>query len=99
METILNHAGGLATGDPQVMGAACEHHHHEYEVTIKPLPAGHEAKFRLPGNAALLEVLEEGAKHLHLKLLPPPPAKPLDQLHDIAKHDHVGPAITDLDQS
>ncbi|HEV3436555.1 MAG TPA: hypothetical protein VG122_04310 [Gemmata sp.] len=98
METTQNQSGGLAGAIPPVV-AGGHHHHHEHEITIKLLPAGPEAKFHLPGNATLLEVLEEGAKHLHLHLLPPAPAKPLDQLHDIIKHGHEGPPIADLDQS
>jgi hypothetical protein len=73
--------------------------HHEVHVTIRLLPDGHEAKFHLPENASLLEVLEEGAKHLRVHLLPPVPEKPLDQLHDLSHHGHAGPAIHNLDQA
>jgi hypothetical protein len=77
---------------------ACQHHHHQVHVTVRLLPHGHEAKFHLPENAALLEVLEAGAKHLGVHLLPPAPERPLDQLHDLSHHHHVGPAIDNLDQ-
>ena len=73
-------------------------HHHHIHVTVRLLPDGLEAKFQLPENAALLEVLEEGAKHLHVQLLPPAPERPLDRLHDLSHHHHVGPAIDNLDQ-
>jgi hypothetical protein len=75
-----------------------DHHHHQVHVTVELLPHGHQAKFHLPGNAALLEVLEEGARHLDVHLLPPRPDKPLDQLHDLSHH-HAGPAIENLDQA
>jgi hypothetical protein len=73
--------------------------HREVEVTTRLLPAGAEARFKVPANAALLEVLEEGAKRLAVTLLPPAPLKPLDELHDIPRHGPVGPAIADLDQA
>jgi hypothetical protein len=73
--------------------------HRHIHVTVKLLPAGNEAKFSLPENPPLREVLQEGAGLLHLDLLPPAPLEPLDRLHDIFKHDEVGPAITNLDQS
>lgn len=73
--------------------------HRQVHVTVKLLPAGNEAKFNLPENVSLREVLEEGARELHLELLPPAPQEPLDRLHGILKHDEVGPAITNLDQS
>ena len=71
---------------------------HDVQVTTRVLPAGAEAKFKLPENAALREVLEEGARRAGVELLPPAPLKPLDKLHNIVKHDEVGPAIDDLDQ-
>jgi hypothetical protein len=72
--------------------------HRQIHVSVKLLPAGNEAKFNLPENASLREILEEGAGLLHLELLPPAPLEPLDRLHGILKHDEVGPAITNLDQ-
>ncbi len=75
------------------------HHHHHVHVTVRLLPAGPEATFELPDNAALLEVLEDGAKHLHQPLLPPAPLKPLDRLHDISRHGQEGPVIENLDQT
>src|SRR5207249_457197 len=90
-----------ATNNTAVQGESQEqasHHHHRFHVTVRLLPAGPEAKFQLPENAALLEVLEEGAKHLHLDLLPPAPERPLDRLHVLSHHHHVGPAIDNLDQ-
>ncbi|HZZ80572.1 MAG TPA: hypothetical protein VFE62_18860 [Gemmataceae bacterium] len=76
-----------------------DHGSHEEHVTIRLLPAGHEAKFQMPANASLLEVLEMGARQLRVTLLPAVPLRPLDQLHDIASHDRVGPPIHDLDQA
>jgi hypothetical protein len=73
--------------------------HRQVHVTIRLLPAGSEAKFNLPENASLREVLDEGSQELHLDLLPPAPLEPLDRLHGILKHDEVGPAIANLDQS
>jgi hypothetical protein len=91
----------LATEDVGVetQEQACHHHghHHDVHVTVRLLPYGHDSKFHLPGNAALLEVLEEGARHLGIHLLPPPPERPLDQLHDLSHH-HTGPPIENLDQ-
>jgi hypothetical protein len=92
-------SSGLATpqlGDADSCG---HHHHHDVHVTARLLPHGHEATFDLPDNAALLEVLEQGARHLKVHLLPPAPERPLDRLHDLAHHHHVGPAIENLDQA
>jgi len=101
METKENQDGGNVLTHPvPVDDAMCDHHHHHEEhVTTRLLPAGHEAKFDVPANAPLIEVLEVGAKRLGVHLLPPAPQKPLDQLHDISQHGHVGPPIHNLDQA
>jgi hypothetical protein len=102
MESNENPAvGGVPAHPDFAEGHSCAHqqHHREVHVTTKLLPAGHEAKFSLPANAPLLEVLEEGAKRLHVHLLPPAPEKPLDQLHDLSHHGHEGPPIHNLDQA
>lgn len=98
METKENLDGGAALVHPLPMEDAMSVHH-EVHVTARLLPTGAEAKFKLPENAALLEVLEEGAKHLAVHLLPPAPQKPLDRLHDISQHGHEGPVIDNLDQA
>jgi hypothetical protein len=71
---------------------------HEVHATTRILPAGAESKFELPDNAALLEVLQEGAGHAGVPLLPPAPETPLDQLHDLSQHGQAGPPSTNLDQ-
>ncbi len=72
---------------------------HDLTVTARVLPGGSPTKFKIADNAPLLQLLEDGARHLGIQLLPPPPLRPLDRLHDIVKHDEVGPVIGDLDQS
>ncbi|MBA4191810.1 MAG: hypothetical protein C0467_27845 [Planctomycetaceae bacterium] len=72
---------------------------HDLTVTTRVLPGGSPTKFKIADNAPLLQLLEDGARHLGIHLLPPPPLRPLDRLHNIGKHDEVGPAIGDLDQS
>lgn len=98
MELNQRQEGGVVPihGLPGQSAAAA---HHELHVTTRLLPHGHEAHFHLPANAPLLEVLEEGGKHLHVQLLPPAPQKPLDLLHDLSCEGHAGPPITDLDQA
>jgi hypothetical protein len=68
-------------------------------VTARLLRTGAPARFEIADNAPLLQLLEEGAGHLGVGLLPPSPQRPLDRLHNIVKHDEVGPAIEDLDQT
>jgi hypothetical protein len=48
--------------------------------------------------AALREVLQEGAQHAGVQLLPAALEKTLDQLHELSQHGQVGPPITNLDQ-
>ena len=90
--------GGAVALDQDQPAADGAGSHHEVQVSTRVLPAGAETKFKLPENAALREVLEEGARHAGVALLPPSPLKPLDRLHNLLKHDQVGPAIDDLDQ-
>lgn len=97
MESKENPDGGVTLTHPLLTESAMSAHH-EAHVTARNLATGTEAKFNLPENAVLLEVLEEGAKHLGIHLLPPAPQKPLDLLHDISQHGQVGPAIDNLDQ-
>ena len=97
METKEKPDGGPALAHPQPTEDAMSVQH-EVHVTTKLLPSGPEAKFNFPENAALLEVLEEGAKHLSIQLLPPAPGKPLDLLRDIS-HGQVEPVIENLDQT
>lgn len=98
MEEKENLEGGAALVQPLPVEDAMSAHH-EVHATARNLATGAEAEFNLPENAALLEVLEEGAKHLGVQLLPPAPQKPLDRLHDITHHGQVGPAIDNLDQT
>ncbi len=79
-------------------GQGAQHLHHEVHVSVRLLPHGHEAKFHLAANAPLLDVLEAGAKHLDVHLLPPGRERPLDQFHDLSHCGQVGPAIDNLDQ-
>ncbi len=73
---------------------------HEHELHLETLLVGDEerkADFALPSNAALLEVLQEGAERTATALLPDP-AQPLDRLHDFLTHRELVPAIDDLSQ-
>ncbi len=56
-----------------------------------------EQKFKLPYEAPLLDVLQEGARLAQVTLLPNP-EEPLDRLHVMLSHNEVGPPITDLQQ-
>jgi hypothetical protein len=99
MELKENQGSDLALGNRRPVEEGKDvHHHHDVHVTARLLPQGHEAKFHLAANAPLLEVLEAGAKHLHVQLMPPAPERPLDQLHDLSHCGQVGPAIDNLDQ-
>lgn len=72
---------------------------HEVQVNTRLLaPDAKEFKFKVPGTAPLLEVFQRGAELAQETLLPTKDA-PLDRLHNIVKHDQVGPAIDDLDQA
>jgi hypothetical protein len=51
-----------------------------------------EQKFKLPEDAILLQVLQEGANLASAALLPNP-QDPLDRLHFIRNHDEIGPPI------
>ncbi len=72
---------------------------HRVQVTTKLLQGDpHEARFKVPEDAPLLEVLQQGAEHAHVELLPNS-EEPLDRLHNFQKHHQVGPAIDDLEQT
>jgi hypothetical protein len=71
---------------------------HEVQITTRILPTGQDSKFKIAENASLLAVLEAGAEHGSVELLPPNDA-PLDKLHNIEKHGEIGPAIDDLEQT
>lgn len=95
----MNMAAQTETAIPGEDQEQAAHHPHPVPVTARVLPDGPEARFRLPENAALREVLEEGARLLHVELLPPAPQETLDRLHNIIRHGEVGPAIGNLDQA
>jgi hypothetical protein len=61
------------------------------EISVELLhDSEHERKhFHVVRDARLLEVLDEGAKKLAVKLLPSPEA-PLDQLRGVYEHHHAG---------
>src|SRR5262249_33562063 len=59
---------------------------------------GDESKFKIASNASLLDVLTAGAQHAGIELLPPR-ERTFDQLHNIAGHGDIGPAIDDLNQT
>ncbi len=81
------------------MEALQEKAQHEIQVTSRLLtPDAETFKFKLAQTAPLLEVLQRGAEFAHVTLLPTKDA-PLDRLHNIVRHDEVGPAIDDLDQA
>jgi hypothetical protein len=73
-------------------------HPHEEHVTTRVLPDGETAHLKLPTMASLLALLQEGADHAGVSLLPNRD-HPLDHLHNIEKHDHTGPVIDNLDQA
>lgn len=71
---------------------------HELQVEARLLHDGSTAvSFKLPANAALIEVLQEGAERLAVRLLPSA-EQPLDHLHDVMAQHEVGPTIADLSQ-
>ena len=71
---------------------------HDIHVTTQILGNGAtEEQFRLPANAPLLEVLQEGAGRAGAALLPDRD-HPLDRLHNLRPVDGVGPVIDDLTQ-
>ncbi len=95
METGMKLEGGIAL---DVVGALAAAHEHEVTVTARVLPSAASVRFKIPETAPLLQLLKEGARQLGVDLLPPAPQQPLDQLHNLGKHDLVGPAIDDLQQ-
>jgi hypothetical protein len=69
---------------------------HELNVTACLLPDRTDIQhIKLPGNAPLIEIIRQWASSTTHILLPNP-EMPLDRLHNIIKHDDVGPAIEDL---
>jgi hypothetical protein len=91
----IDHGDVGSTAAPE----CAAHVHHEVHVTVRDMHSGKETGFKLATNAPLLELMEEGARHLHVQLLPPAPLKPFDLLRDISRHGHAGPPIENLDQS
>jgi hypothetical protein len=98
MEANQTESGSVALTDPP-LGERAVSMPHEVQGTTRVLPAGAEAKFKMPENASQLEVLREGAQHAGVQLLPPPPLSPIDRLHDVPHPGVVGPAIDNLEQS
>jgi hypothetical protein len=85
----------------EVSMMAEQHGNREHEVQVRTqllAPDAEQFKFKVPETALLLEVMQRGAALANVELLPTQDA-PLDRLHHIVKHDEVGPAIDDLDQS
>lgn len=89
---------GVTTLDPSTSAGEAASARHEVQVTTRVLPAGDEARFKQPENATLRELLDEGARRAGVELLPPLPLETLVRLHNILKHDEIGPAIEDLEQ-
>jgi hypothetical protein len=58
----------------------------------------HKETFKIAREASLLEVMQEGARRASTTLLPTNDG-PLDLLHNLRKHDEVGPPIDPLSQS
>ena len=72
---------------------------HEVTVTACLLPdRTDENAFKLPESDPLVEIMRRWASATNHPLLPNPES-PLDRLHNIVKHDEVGPAIEDLQQA
>jgi hypothetical protein len=90
--------GGVDVVGPLEAGTYTAAHPHEVHVTTRILPSGAESKFKLADNVPLTEVLEVGAQRAGAILLPPPPLRRLDELHNITHGDIIGRAIDDLDQ-
>jgi len=61
----------------------------EISVELLQEPKHERRHFRVPRDAKLLEVLDEGAKKLEVRLLPNPET-PLDRLRGLFEHHHVG---------
>jgi hypothetical protein len=73
-------------------------HEHEVNVTACLLPGRtDEQTFKILESVPLVEIMRRWASATGHQLLPNPEA-PLDRLHNIVKHDEVGPAINDLQQ-
>jgi len=71
---------------------------HEVKVTSCLLPDCTDTQaFKVPESDPLIEIMRQWASLAGHTLLPDP-ASPLDRLHNIIKHDEVGPAIDNLEQ-
>jgi hypothetical protein len=72
---------------------------HEIRVTVSLANLlSEKTEFELPFAAPLLEVLQEGATKLNKTLLPNS-EQPLDRLHNVLRHDQIGPPIDNLEQA
>jgi hypothetical protein len=73
-------------------------HEHEVKVTGCLLPDRTDSQnLEVIESAPLIEVMQQWATAAGRTLLPDPET-PLDRLHNIVKHDEVGPTIEDLQQ-
>ena len=74
-------------------------HEKEVHVTACLVPALSDKQvFKVPEDAPLLRIMQTWSVAAGAPLLPNSDA-PLDRLHNIRKHDQVGPSIDNLDQA
>ena len=87
--------GGEAEAALEAHSIAVGDHEVEFLVEVLHHPDHEPRHIYVKRNATLLEVLDEAARKLDVKLLPNPHA-PLDRLHGAYEHHHVGEPL-DLD--
>ena len=80
-----------------ILPSAAEPRTREIKVSVRLLGSSETADCRLPQTATLLELLQRGAEKLGQELLPSQD-HPFDLLHNVLRHEEVGPPIANLDQ-
>jgi len=94
MEETLNieRDGGAAETAPRAHGIGVGGHEAEFLVEVLHHPDHEPKHLRVKRDATLLEVFDEAARKLDVKLLPNPHT-PLDQLRGVYEHHHVGEPV------
>ena len=87
--------GGNAEAALEAHRITLRGHEVEFRVEVLHHPDHEPKHIHVKRNATLLEVLDEAARKLDVKLLPNPRA-PLDRLYGVYEHHHVGEPL-DLD--
>jgi hypothetical protein len=97
MEELSNiqEDGGKIEASLEPHRIAVEKHEVEFLIEVLRQPDHEPRHIRVKRDATLLEVLDEAARKLDVKLLPNPRA-PLDRLHGVYERHHVGEPL-DLD--